>query len=1063
MLLRRLRGRVGGTDVQCIATSATVGDDSAPRAVTDFAQNLFGTPFEWSDTNPEKQDLVSAERQTIPVGTWGPLLPGAYELLSASEDLTNGLDGVAPADLLADGPFRALARERAMVAAREFLARGVTTPTALANELGPEWTPDHVTALITVGARACDASGVALLSSRYHQWVRAAEGAFTCLNPATPHISLSRRERCRECARPVFELAACTRCGTPYVTGRETQDSGVVRLIPRTSDLDTRVWLALSEDIADGDEDDATFGDASAEVKDAVELCTRCGALNAQGSSSCGDCKADDLRSCRIVSAQGRSLRGCIVCGSRSAGQVRLLDTGQDASAAVIATSLYQKLPEATDISAALPGGGRKVLVFSDSRQGAAFFAPYLENSYRRLLQRRLLLRAIQVASEKDGGSALLDDVIEEAVNEASAFNLFDKHVSRSAKRRDIGLWLSQELVAMDERQSLEGLRLVALKLDERADVSALDVWKDLGLSGEDGLLLVTELLRTVRRQGAIEFPEGVAADDESFAPRLGPVFIRENTSDFKILSWNPVKGTNSRLSLVERILAKSGSHADPRGVLSGIWRAVSSGEDPLLSSVNEKRNGTLFRVNYLWLRASSTEEGDPAFRCNTCGRFASTNILGVCPAFRCEGTLVEEKIGNPESDTNHYRRLYRDLTPIPLRVEEHTAQWRATEAAEIQNKFVRGEINALSCSTTFELGVDVGDLQAVMLKNVPPRTANYVQRAGRAGRRTSSAALVVTYAQRRSHDLTQFADPQKMISGVVTPPVIPLGNARIDRRHAHSIALSAFFRHAYLHGGLLWRNAGEFFVPESGAIAPLTLLTEFLSDELPAVTAEMETILPDSVRREIGLATGAWVSELLSRLEWVRSEVSQEISYFDEAREAASSEQKYRLAEQFLRVIRTLRGRDLLGFLGSRNILPKYGFPTDVVELKTASSANKAGAKLDLSRDSLERDLRVRPGVAGGRRRAHVDIGRRLSPPRQGAGVGRDGNLRHVRALRAIARATRSHLRGVRPNVEDSAVLHPGVRLRGRLQAVAFGLRPAAALMARRDIPPRNRRAPRR
>ena len=67
------------------------------------------------------------------------------------------------------------------------------------------------------------------------------------------------------------------------------------------------------------------------------------------------------------------------------------------------------------------------------------------------------------------------------------------------------------------------------------------------------------------------------------------------------------------------------------------------------------------------------------------------------------------------------------------------------TEAAAIQQQLIRGEINVLSCSTTFELGVDVGELQAVMLRNMPPSTANYLQRAGRAGRRSGAAALVVT------------------------------------------------------------------------------------------------------------------------------------------------------------------------------------------------------------------------------------------------------------------------------------------------------------------------------
>ncbi len=58
----------------------------------------------------------------------------------------------------------------------------------------------------------------------------------------------------------------------------------------------------------------------------------------------------------------------------------------------------------------------------------------------------------------------------------------------------------------------------------------------------------------------------------------------------------------------------------------------------------------------------------------------------------------------------------------------EHTAQLTGQAAAELQDQFTRGEVNTLSCSTTFELGVDVGELEAILLRNVPPETANYIQ-----------------------------------------------------------------------------------------------------------------------------------------------------------------------------------------------------------------------------------------------------------------------------------------------------------------------------------------------
>jgi ATP-dependent helicase YprA (DUF1998 family) len=92
-------------------------------------------------------------------------------------------------------------------------------------------------------------------------------------------------------------------------------------------------------------------------------------------------------------------------------------------------------------------------------------------------------------------------------------------------------------------------------------------------------------------------------------------------------------------------------------------------------------------------------------------------------------------------------------------------------------------------------LGVDLGELETIFLRNVPPDPSNYIQRAGRAGRRLDSVGFTLTFAQLRSHDLTYFKEPERMVEGRITPPVIEIQNEKIVRRHLHSMVLARFFR----------------------------------------------------------------------------------------------------------------------------------------------------------------------------------------------------------------------------------------------------------------------------
>ena len=848
MLLRRLRERVGrgtaGASFQAIATSATIGGH--PQAVTTFASKLFDVPFEWVDGDPSRQDLVGAQRVDIPSGSlWGPLGADGYLGLAASADpgaalAARAADDPAATGLRDGGPALLLAHERTMARLRTLLARSPRPFTGLAAEVFPGADGPRaqaaLAALVAVGAKIRDevkgewegtgrwvGGGTPVLSARYHLFARATEGAFTCLGPNGPHVSLARHETCPDCHGTVFELGCCKRCGAAHLVGSVERAGGGERFTSGAVRPDRRRWLLLGTAAQKADEDDETLEEgAAATAKDAL-LCGHCGALHPVAvigaeTAPCG-CPAAGLRPVRRLAATPGTPNGCLACGARGTGMVRLFESGNEAAASVLATALYQALPPDEELSGR-PGGGRKLLAFSDSRQAAAFFAPYLESSHALVLRRRLILDGLARATAHDP-DCTVDDLIEETAAAAARAGVFSRRESRQGRRREAARWVLRELVALDERQSLEGLGLLRVGLGTDPSWCPPGPLRDLGLSTPECLALLTEFLRTLRLQGALTMPEEVDPADEMFDPRRGPVYVRGDGAEakLKVLSWLPTRGVNKRLDYLRRLLAALGQQEaapDPRNMLAGCWRALTATADGWLHPVALPRLGQVHQVDHTWLALSP---GRQTWRCTVCRRITTTGLRGVCPTLGCTGELVPSHADGVhdhpggDGEDSHYRTLYQQTKPVPLTAREHTAQWTGLEASEIQQRFLAGEINVLSCSTTFELGVDVGTLSAVLLRNMPPTTANYIQRAGRAGRRTGTAALVLTYAQRRSHDLSRYQAPEQMLTGQVRAPYVPLGNPRIDRRHAHSVALAAFFRHAKDYSGREWKTAGDFFL----------------------------------------------------------------------------------------------------------------------------------------------------------------------------------------------------------------------------------------------------------
>ena len=974
LLLRRLHDRVApGRALQCIATSASVVGPH--QGVMRFASSLFGADFVWRPDSPDEQDLVTASRVTNPeVATWGPMSPEEIGALPSTSDCSGVLVKLARQHGFdATSGAEALHHEASVIGLRACLKDGPLSVQALALSLWPDAAnPQQVLDdLVRIASAVRDEAGNPVLSARYHLFVRATEGAFTCLSTEGPHVHLDRHELCPDCDSSCFEFGACRRCGAVYLVGSVQRSGNSFFFRPSSQASEPPTWLILgdNDEIADEDDDTLDTGKGASKAT-AAKLCVHCGLLNTSNSPTCSNCGGGNLRAVRRYERTNSVLASCAACGARSGDVIRRLNMGSDAPPSVLTTALYQKVPTSADADPDLRGEGRKLLLFSDSRQAAAFAAPYLQNTYSRLQERRLIVAGLDRA-RRLGNEIGYRDLLFHTVAAAGDAGFFERNQTSSERERMVALWIMLELVSMDHRQSLEGLGLVAVT-HQPPILPAAGLLLKVGLNEKESWDLIEELVRIVRQQGVLTMPNIVAANDDRFSPRVGPIFMRGSGSEprRKVLSWSPTKGINRRIDFVRRVLQRTGSAEDPGRILTGAWGFVD--RLGLIQEKNLSGLGVVAQVNHECLRFE-WGESRTWFRCSLCRRISSTSVRGVCPNLGCEGDLEPFTLPDANSDDQHYRRLYRTLRPVPMTAIEHTAQWTSERAAEIQQEFVDGKVNVLSCSTTFELGVDVGDLQSVVMRNMPPTTANYVQRAGRAGRRADSAALVLTYAQRRSHDLSRFQAPEKMITGSMRIPFVPLENERIGRRHAHSIALSSFFRDQYLQDGSNWREAGQFFIPGPGATtAPVDSVEGYLSPVPDEINESLRRVLPESIQREIGVEDGKWVSVLVELLMNVRADINADVDNFNQRREEAAAERKYGLAEQMQKTITTIVKRNLLGYLGNRNVLPKYGFPVDTVELRTIHSGDTAGRQLELSRDLAQAIYDYAPGnqvIAGGKR----------------------------------------------------------------------------------------------
>jgi len=959
MLLRRLKQRLreGGRSepFRCIATSATlIGKEGDKAAVASFASDLFGEKFnEEGVILGETEPIPQPGTKSLQLDDYKRLLDAlnTHQLISDYRDKLADRLGVEAFDgeELLKFVGRLLQHDSRACHLRYLVVGKPAEVQELASQVFADLSnKDRVNALATLVDLLLQAkdptSDAPLLSARYHLFLRSLEGAFVSYSPEE-QVFLDRKSE-----EIAFEVALCRECGQHYFVGSKRPREKLEEAVrdPGNSEFGATFFRPI-KDIGEQDEEE----DSDSHAKQAFRLCVQCGQL-AHDEPGCGhntsilvvkeDSPKDEDRADQIEK--------CGACGYTAAGRdpVRELVHGADGPHAVIATTLHQNLPEPR----------KKVLAFADGRQEAAFFAWYLEDSYRDILSRNMILRIINNfprAREPEGVS--LSTLADAALRKyRDAFRNRESDDNPTI-RKNIWRAFYREFLTQEKRISLEGVGLAqwSIKRPSWFRVPEVLTQHPWSLSEQRAWDLVAILLDSMRTDRAVELrtPDDVSLNWDDLDLQISQMSFQIGKPGKKnVRGWDGKRTKRTRFLtklLMMRGLSESEATEQAVQTLRAIWdtirdddKRVSSPDDHLLISAGDAR-----RLNPDWWRLHPITADDTLFQCDTCGQLQAICVDGVCPRPHCSGELKPIQAGALEP--NHYRLLYQENLPSTLRVEEHTAQIDKEKARDFQREFKEGKIHVLSCSTTFELGVDLGDLDTIFLRNVPPEAFNYAQRVGRAGRRSGYPGFAITYCRRAPHDLYHFAEPGRMLSGQVRPPVLGMRNEKIIGRHVTAVALSAFFRKVPERFAAVENLFGDLEKPQGTED-----LKRYLSEHQPELEENLRATVPADMLSQLGLDNGEWINKIVgddSQFAAAEAEVSSDYRTVLLFEETARSNRQYKDADWAQKRAETIKGEEVLTFLSRKAVIPKYGFPVDVVELDLQrTQQNQEAFEVSLQRD---------------------------------------------------------------------------------------------------------------
>ncbi|HZH16285.1 MAG TPA: DEAD/DEAH box helicase [Archangium sp.] len=537
-------------------------------------------------------------------------------------------------------------------------------------------------------------------------------------------------------------------------------------------------------------------------------------------------------------------------------------------------------------------------------------------------------------------------------------------------------LMLLRELLRRPKRQSsLESLGLVALRyprIESLGDSSMPAAWRRAGRSLADWKdLLKLSLDFFVRTNTAVKVEEHFLRwMGAPMQPRylLGPG--EEINSKSKQKSWPqvpPQGAIRSKLALLTLDALKlDAASKEDRETLNDVLRAAWNAVHPMFERV--QLGYQLDLEKEAELRTVSR-----AFLCPLTRRLLDTTLGGLTPYLdngvpdelrKCGEPIDMPRLAYPYGDGPGGTKvdpaeIQRWLASDPLllrarergvwtefsdriathspyfQVGEHSAQQSGRRLRDLERDFKAGKLNVLSCSTTMEMGVDIGNLMAVAMNNAPPGPANFLQRAGRAGRRGESAAVSLTMCRSVPHGEAVFRNPLWPFNTPLAVPQVSLQSERIVQRHINSLTLTRFL--AKQERDVPTLTTGWFFQERpQGVDAPVdTYEAWLLSPQGARADAWLQGGLKSLTERSC--LAGVPRERLLERAAEAigrhkRRWREQAALLQNELKELGDGDAVVLASLAVSRQLKRLLEEYLLGQLAAMTFLPGYGFPTGVV-----------------------------------------------------------------------------------------------------------------------------------